>query len=288
MSKYHKILGISETASKEQVKKAYRKLALKYHPDINPAYEEKFKQILDAYQILSNPENQLNKKNYSNEQEDKVFVRKYNRWFTKEEYDEMIKFAQAYQKSKQNEEEEQVLKDYQELLKSKTYKNFKTIAVIGIILASLLLADYYLPLKRSMWQVNQVDKETYIDEDAFKNIKVELATTTVSLANKDGNNVNLTFERDLSSLIDSGANAALHKSQVFGIIVHMETNLFGFNTAWLNFRVINIVLAIFYLLVILATIFAKGPTPLYYILLNLSVWGIPISFCLFLVFVLAV
>lgn len=52
---YYKILGISRGASDDDIKKAYRKLALKYHPDKNkePGAEEKFKEVAEAYEILS-------------------------------------------------------------------------------------------------------------------------------------------------------------------------------------------------------------------------------------------
>jgi len=56
---YYKILGIEKGASKDEIKKAFRQLARKYHPDVNPGNqeaEEKFKEINEAFQVLGNPE----------------------------------------------------------------------------------------------------------------------------------------------------------------------------------------------------------------------------------------
>ncbi len=58
-SDYYAVLGLEKTASADQIKKAYRKLALKYHPDKNPddkKAEERFKEISEAYAVLSDPE----------------------------------------------------------------------------------------------------------------------------------------------------------------------------------------------------------------------------------------
>ena len=63
MTNPYEALGVSKTASADEIKSAYRRLAKKYHPDANPnnkSAEEKFKEINAAYEILSDPNKKAN------------------------------------------------------------------------------------------------------------------------------------------------------------------------------------------------------------------------------------
>lgn len=90
---YYRILGIDRKASPEDIKKAYRKLARKYHPDVNPGDKEaerKFKEINEANEVLSHPENRT----------------KYDK------YGEHWKHSEEYEKAQQSQRQGQQRQNY--------------------------------------------------------------------------------------------------------------------------------------------------------------------------------
>ncbi|MFC2147051.1 DnaJ C-terminal domain-containing protein [Bacteroidota bacterium] len=87
---YYKVLGITKKATENDIKKAYRKMARKYHPDLNPddkEAEKKFKEINEANEVLSNPENRKKYDKYGKD------------WKHAEEYEKAQQQQQQYQRS---------------------------------------------------------------------------------------------------------------------------------------------------------------------------------------------
>ena len=69
MKNYYEILGVSENASQDEIKKAYKKLSKQYHPDVNPNGEEKFKEVNEAYGVLGDE----NKRSHYDNQKNNPF-----------------------------------------------------------------------------------------------------------------------------------------------------------------------------------------------------------------------
>src|ERR1700740_3537594 len=91
---YYKILGVSKTATQDEIRSAYRKLARKHHPDLNPNDKEankKFQQINEANEVLSDPEKRKKYDQYGKD------------WQHGEEYE---KYRQQQQQQRQTYEQQ--------------------------------------------------------------------------------------------------------------------------------------------------------------------------------------
>lgn len=134
--KYYKILGLSPGASEQEIRKKYRVLAMKFHPDKNPDpnAEELFIQITEAYEILIGKRQAPSAAGGS--------VRKRN---SKEEREARVKEARMRYA-------EQVLKEKMEneryfryLTQGRKWKTIRITAILGVLISTLLILDVFLP-----------------------------------------------------------------------------------------------------------------------------------------------
>lgn len=105
---YYKVLGLSKKATEAEIKKAYRKLARKYHPDLNPndkVAEKKFKEINEANEVLSDPKNRKKYDEYG------------EHWQHADEY-EKAKQQQQYQRSTQGSSQRYSEEDFSDIFGS--------------------------------------------------------------------------------------------------------------------------------------------------------------------------
>ena len=151
LKKYYNRLGLSETASSEDVRRQFRKLAMKYHPDRNPSEtaQEEFLKISEAYAILTGKKKLVNswesKRTGSARPQQKERVREARR----RHYEQVIK------------EQEETEKYFKGLLKSRGWKVVTRSSILGTILSICLILDLFLPHHYSQDRMTHYAMDVY-------------------------------------------------------------------------------------------------------------------------------
>ena len=139
-SKYYKLLGLTDRASDQEVRKRFRMLAMKYHPDKNsdPGAEDLFIQLTEAYEYI------LNKRPLPSERTTAGGRNKSTKT-SKEEHEQRIKDARKrFEEQKQRQQEEDQ-RYFRYLTQGRKWKTIRIGAVIGTLLSALILLDFILP-----------------------------------------------------------------------------------------------------------------------------------------------
>ena len=275
----YNILGLKENATPEDVKKAYRKLAMKYHPDINPnSPPEKFLEIKEAYfnLTLNKPEA---KDTYTSGE--KVFSRKYNRWFSKEEFDELLKKGERIKQKKEESEKDEALREFDELKQSWVYKSFPYVAIFGIVFSVVLMLDFHMDHQLKPVNYLKTNRISLVEGMLVGTAQPQFIISEVVTEDENKRQYKISLRGEFGNLFYSNKNIQLMQTPIFKIDLGYKTNNILFFDGYKK-KVFHYPLAIFSLLLIVLTFLFKNPTPFYYVLINTAVIGIPILSVIFI------
>lgn len=137
--KYYRILNLEPSASRDEIRKAYRKMVMLYHPDRNPepGAEEKFLLIKEAYDILMGKKVEHLRTTRS--------TSKTSSASKKEEYEQRVKEAQKRYEEQQKKEFIENELYFRKLTSGRRWKIMRIMALTGTLMAALLIADQFLP-----------------------------------------------------------------------------------------------------------------------------------------------
>ena len=244
VTSFYKILGVSESSSKAEIKKAYRKLALQYHPDTNPndpIAHQKFIELSEAYEALLN--NKHNKKPVLNTN-------------STVSYEERIRRAKEFARQKAKVEYNTIQNDYKALNEGFFVRKMSVIKMGSIVLLFLLLVDYLTP----SWQ------KAYVNEYGT-NVKARFKD--YNLTNAKGENyyirssTEMTMEKnELNLLVTSILGEVLKIRNSKGVTEKNQLSYYRF-----------LGLLIFIVLTPFLIRYIKGPTPLYFFGVHVGFFG---------------
>jgi curved DNA-binding protein CbpA len=167
LKKYYNRLGLSEAASSEDVRRQYRKLAMKYHPDRNPSEsaQEEFLQITEAYEILTGKKKVIHSRGSNRTGSARPQQKERVREARKRHYEQVIR------------EQQETEMYFKGLLKSRGWKVIKFSAVVGVILSLCLTLDLFLPHHFSKDRITHYALDVYSSGQAIDK-RVSLVKTS--------------------------------------------------------------------------------------------------------------
>ena len=215
--KYYKILGLQPGASKEDVKKAFRKSAKKYHPDKEGGDAEKFLLIFEAYEYLSKSEQEHKNDLLSNYQQyakntEETDIKRGRSSFTKEEFEEKLKRAKEKFKEKKYQEYVEENRFFEKLTTGWRMQYYYFLTVVSVLLSVLFLTDNLMSSQLTESIIN------------YKDIGGQVATPNQDLHYIEIDNQAVFIKtRDLY-LIVSKTNVTTEKTPIFGDIKAIHTS----------------------------------------------------------------
>ena len=279
MKSNYNILGLKDNATSEEVKKSYRKLAMQYHPDINPdSPPEKFLEIKEAYFNLTLNKPEIKDTYTSGE---KVFSRKYNRWFTKEEFDELLKKGEKIRQKKEESEKEEALREFDELKQSWVYEAFPYVAIFGAIFSVFLMLDFYMNNSLKSVDYLKTNRISLVEGMLVGSAQPEYIISEIVTEDQNKKQYKVSLRGEYGNAFYGSNNIKLMQTPIFKIDLGYQLNDVLFYDGYKK-KVFHFPLAVFSILLIVLTFLFKNPTPFYYVLINTAVIGIPILSMIFI------
>ena len=266
---YLQILGLNEDASDKQIKKAWKKKALQFHPDKNPSdnAQKEFIKICDAYQKLS--DETFEKIEEFIQPEANEFHKKYNQNLTAEDLEKRRQKAREYSKYKEIYEEHILSISYNGLRKSFLYKFSNIVGICSIFIGSLLLLDYGViePKVETAVILNHkynIDNIVYHVYDLNSQIPTKKREYEISAA----------FSSDNFKGLKYNSFIKIYKSRILNQNISFSHKDDTFQTSMINRFSIYIAFWVFIVLFFLPILnfVIRGPNTLYLVLMHVNAY----------------
>lgn len=245
---YHKTLGLSSSATKAEIKVAYRKLAKKYHPDKNKSQQasQLFIEVNEAYAYLSNESSTFQTKNVV-----KTPPRKRSK-YSEDELKKRMEWARKYAQYKKVKEERVMELEYYKIHNSSRKKIINLINWVSISVAFVIFMDYKI-LPTSPVEVDLITNYMDMGSDNF----------VLKFKDVDDNNFNFAVSIEdvkylnIAKIKDYSTQKSMILRQNTNMLLNIDNDIISIENHFCVYKVFYFYFII--LLLPLITIFSKGP-----------------------------